>query len=415
MLVPLRGGHFCLREGNAIAVTYGKTYINSDTGNSASSSVTAINASGRPPLVRALIEKLDHMGYDLANQFGKGGSIANPLLKWTNKVYNALTVTTDTAGYTDTVTTINVASGHGNRIPTYAVLRNGAELLWVTAVSTDALTVVRGIGATSGVAIPAAATTLQRVGIAVPENVKSPAGVYARGEFYQNSIQQFIYAVQTSDIQANTDTSWLVEGNPHTTSLKDQLKEARRDFERTLFYGVESAGATTAASFMSGFPVYITQHATALAGDIMEEADFLELAQSMWSDVGPENMGRTVISGIFLKQVVSSWADNMRRLDATTTKVTAKVDAIENDMGLFEFTPNFHCPETDLFIINPKNYVIHPYKGLDWQMEKLSKDGAYERDHVKGVFTLEAPGDRASGKITGAGVLRASYPSMVTA
>lgn len=395
-----------------MATTYGKTYIGSDTANSPSSTVVAINASGRPPLVRGLIEKLDHMGYDLANQFGKGEAIANPLIKWTNLVFNALTVTTDTAGYTDSVTTINVASGHGLRIPTYAVLRNGAELLWVTAVSTDALTVVRGIGATSGVAIPAAATTLQRVGIAVPENVKSPAGVYARGEFYQNSIQQFIYAVQVSDIQNNTDTSWLVEGREYSSELKKQLKEARRDFERTLFYGVESAAATTAASFMSGFPVYITQHATALGGDIMEESDFLELAEAMWSDVGPENMGRTVISGIFLKQVVSSWADNMRRLDATTTKVTAKVDAIENDMGLFEFTPNFHCPPADLFIIDPKNYIIHPYKGLDWQTEPLSKDGAYERGHVKGVFTLVAKGDRASGKITGAGIVRSAYPTL---
>lgn len=397
-----------------MAVTYGKTYIGSDTGNSASSTVTAINASGRPPLVRALIEKLDNMGYDLQNQFGKGDSIANPLFKWTNKVFNALTVTTDTTGYNTSATTITLASGHGNRVPIYAVLANGAERLWVTNVVGDVLTVVRGIGATSGVAIAAAATTLQRVGVAVPENVKSQAGVYARGEFYDNSIQQFIYAVQTSAIQENTDTSWLVEGNPHKTSLKDQLKEARRDFERTLFYGVKSAGATTDASFMSGFPDYITQHTVAMAGDIMEEADFLQLCQDIWKDVGPENMGRTVVSDIFLKQVVSSWGDGMRRLDATTTKVTAKVDAIENDMGLFEFTPNFHNPDGDLHIIDPRNYVIHPYKGQDWRMEKLSKDGAYERDHIVGTFTLEAPGDRASGKLTGASTTRASYPSMQT-
>lgn len=396
-----------------MAVTYGKTNIGSATANAYSSSVSTINASARPRLVRALIEKLDFMGFDLQNQFGKGDAIGNPKLEWTDQVYGAITASSDTAGYTNSVTTINVAAGHGNRIQVWDILRYSTENMLVTAVATDALTVVRGITGTA-VAIPAATTTLQIVGPAVPENVISPAGVLSRGQFYLNYIQQFIYALQVSDIQNNTDNSYLIEGKEYKSELKKQLKEARRDLERTLFYGLPLVGATTLPSLMGGFPGFITINTTALAGAIMTESAFLTQAQAAWSDVGPDNMGRTCISGIFLKQVVSSWVDGMRRLDATTTKVTAKVDAIENDMGLFEFTPNYHCPPADFHCIDPKNYVLHPYNNLDWQEESLAKDGAYERGHVKGVFTLEAKGDRAAFKLTGASTTRADYPTLVS-
>lgn len=399
-----------------MAATYGKTNIGSATANASSSTVTAINATGRPRLVRALIEKLDYMGYDLSNQFGKGEAIDNPKLEWTDKVFGAITATTDTAGYNNSVTTVNVASGHGNRIQVYDVLRvaSTGENMWVTAVSTDALTVVRGVGGTTAASISAAANTLQILGPAVPENVISPAAVLARGEFYNNYIQQFIYAIQVSDIQANTNTSYLIEGNEYRSELKKQLMEARRDFERTLFYGGPAAASGTAASFMGGFPAFITINATAKAGAPMTETDFLTQAQAAWQNVGPDNVAQTIVSSIFLKQVVSSWVDGMRRTDATTTKVTAKVDAVENDLGYFEFTPNFHCPDTDMYGLNMKNYIIHPYKNLDWQTEDLAKDGAYQRGHVKGTFTLEAQGNRASWKITGASTSRADYPSLAT-
>ncbi len=396
-----------------MAVTYGKTNIGSATANAYSSSVSTINASARPRLVRALIEKLDFMGFDLQNQVGKGDPIGNPKLEWTDLVYGAITATTDTAGYASGATTINLASGHGNRVQVWDQLAYSTERLLVTAVATDALTVTRGITGTA-VAIPAAATTLQVIGPAVPENVISPAGVLARGQFYLNYIQQFIYALQVSDIQNNTDNKYLIEGKEYKSELKKQLKEARRDLERTLFYGLPLLGATTLPSMMGGFPGFITINTTALAGAIMTEASFLTQAQAAWSDVGPDNMGRTCISGIFLKQVVSSWVDGMRRLDATTTKVTAKVDAIENDMGLFEFTPNYHCPPADFHCVDPKNYVLHPYNNLDWQEESLAKDGAYERGHVKGVFTLEAKGDRSAFKLTGASTARADYPTLAS-
>lgn len=398
-----------------MAVTYGKTNIGSATANANSSSVTTINATARPRLVRALIEKLDFLGFDLSNQIGKGDPIGNPKLEWTDLVYGAITASSDTAGYTSSVTTINVAAGHGNRVQVWDVLAYSTERMLVTAVATDALTVVRGVAGSTAVAIPAATTVLQIVSPAVPENVISPAGVNARGQFYSNFIQQLIYALQVSDIQNNTDNSYLIEGKEYKSELKKYLMEARRDFERLLIYGLPTAATGTSPSYMGGIAAFITLNVTALAGALLTENAFLTQGQAVWQDVGPEKMGHTVITSIFLKQVCSSWVDAMRRLDAVTTKVTAKVDTIENDLGVFEFTPNYHMPLTDLWCIDPKNYIIHPYNGLDWQEEDLAKDGAYQRGHLKGVFTLEAKGDRAAFKLTGADTTRADYPTLASA
>lgn len=396
--------------------TYGRTTIGSSTANSDSSTVTTINATGRPRLVRPLIEKLDFMGTDLSSQFGIGPAINNTKYEWSDFVYGALTITMGSTSANGTTASFSAASGHGNRVQKYDVLRYSTESMLVTDISTDTLTVVRALGGTSST-IPASAT-IQIVGPSVPENVISPAGVTARGSLYYNYAQQFIYAVQVSDIQDNTDTSYLLEpGSEYKNELKKQLREARRDFERTLFYGQPASAGNTSATYpglMGGFPSFITVNTSALSSAILTESAFLTQGQAVWSDVGPENMGRTVISNIFLKQVFSSWVDGMRRVDATTTKVKTKLDSIETDLGIFEFTPNYHCPSTDVFVINTKNYKILPYKNLDWQQEELSKDGAYKRGHIKGVFSLEAKGDRAAFKLTGADTTRADYPTLAS-
>jgi hypothetical protein len=74
-----------------------------------------------------------------------------------------MSVTSDTAGYNTAVTTINVAAGQGQKVMLYDIYKNGvtSEYFLVTAISTDALTVVRGAGGTTAATVPAAATTFK--------------------------------------------------------------------------------------------------------------------------------------------------------------------------------------------------------------------------------------------------------------
>lgn len=392
--------------------------IASPAAGSYSSATSTINVSGRARLVRPLVEKLDFLAVPFQKMLDRK-TIDNPKPETTDERFAPTNATIDGTGYASGATTIGVASGHAARLQKWDILKNGDERLQVTAITSDAnITVVRGVGGTTAAAL-AANAVIPILAPAVPEKVDSPASPVARGDFANNFIQQFIYEFEASYIQDRTRTQYLV-GNggkgEYKWEMGRKLKEAARDLDRTLLYGVKNdATANSNPWMMGGLNSFITLNVTAKSGLPVAEADLMVAQQTAWSDVGPENMGRQIHSGIFLKSVFSSYYDGMRRADAQTTKIKIKIDQVENDLGLFEFVPNYYMQELgpgDLFGFDPNNLTLQVYDGLDWMEEPLAKTGAYERGHIVGVFSLEALGDRAHYKITGASTTRGDYATL---
>lgn len=76
--------------------------------------------------------------------------------KWGYRDYSEDSGTTTTnAGYTATVTTINVAAGGGAKLAIGQTILIGSEQLLITNIATDALTVVRGLNGTTAAIIAA--------------------------------------------------------------------------------------------------------------------------------------------------------------------------------------------------------------------------------------------------------------------
>lgn len=388
----------------------------SASANGYSSTVTSINATARPRLVAPLVESLDFMSVPLLKMIKKGKAIDNPKYEWSDERFAPITATADGAGYNSAVTTVNVASGHGARIQVYAVLRNqsSGELLWVSAVSTDALTVSRGFGGSTAASI-AANQVFDIVGSAVPEIVDTPASTMTRGELYYNHIQKIERGISVDDIQAHTNNSYLIKGNELSYEKMKQMKEGFRDLERILIMGGRTAATSGPLPYsMGGLYFFTSTNSRANSGAALTETQLLTDMQTVWSDVGPENMGDVLLTGIFLKQVISSWVDPMRRATAQDTKFKAKLTQWENDMGTFTFLPHYHNPAADLLLFDPGQFKQLPYEGLDWSEEDLARVGKYQRSSLSAVYTLEAKGDRTRLKITGSSTTRADYPTLPT-
>jgi hypothetical protein len=81
------------------------------------------------------------------------GQATRERINWREKDYFPRLVTVS-AIYTNVATTVVLSAGHGNRIRVGDVLRSmpGGDAMYVTAVATDTLTVVRNIGAKAGAA-----------------------------------------------------------------------------------------------------------------------------------------------------------------------------------------------------------------------------------------------------------------------
>lgn len=401
-----------------MANTFTRTVAGS-SGNAYSSTVTTINGTARPRLVFPLMEKLDYIKTPFTDLVKKGESFSTPKMEWSSEVFRPLTVTTDTAGYAADagVVTINVASGDGSKVMPYDIFKNGvtAEYFMVTSISTDALTVVRAVGGTSVAAVPAAATTLTRIGQAVLEHIDSPQSVLSRGEITYNNVQMWDHGITISYLQNNTNNSYLIQGKEYNSELKRQLIEIKRGYERTLIRGKRGdASSTTLPYMMGGLLYFTTVNATAKSGAYMAESDFLTITQQAWENVGPGMIGEKVMAGIFAKQVFSSWVDNNRRADYSTKRVSTVVDTYETDTGIYEFIPSYDMPADEIVGFNPRDLSRHMYAGMDWTDEPQARSGMQEVGHVYGAGTLRAPGDRARWKITGFSTTRADYPSLIT-
>ena len=400
-----------------MANTFTRTVAGS-SGNAYSSTVTTINGTARPRLVYPLMEKLDYIKTPFTDLIKKGESFSTPKMEWSSEVFRPLTVTTTTAGFTDSVTTISLASGDGAKVMKYDIFKNGvtAEYFMVTDISTDDLTVVRAVGGTTGAAVPAAATTLTRIGQAVLEHIDSPQSVLSRGEITYNNVQMWDHGITISYLQNNTNNSYLIQGKEYNSELKRQLIEIKRSYERSMIRGKRGdASSTTLPYMMGGLLYYTSVNATAKSGAYMAESDFLTIPQQAWENVGPGMIGEKVMAGIFAKQVFSSWVDNNRRADYSTKRVSTVVDTYETDTGIYEFIPSYDMPADEIVGFNPRDLSRHMYNGMDWTDEPQARSGMQEVGHVYGAGTLRAPGDRSRWKITGFSTTRADYPSLITA
>src|SRR6188768_2396365 len=285
------------------------------------STPNTISAAARPRLIFPLLEKkLDYIKTPVMDRIRKGEAVDNPKVEFTDERYRTFTASADAAGYASGVTTINVASGHGQRFMLYDIWATpSGEYLLVTGISTDALTVAtRGsIGGTSAAAI-AANAALTYITQAVPEHVDSPQAILVRGEETYNYVQQFDFGITIPYLEDNSDNSYLVRGSSvYKYELKKQAEEAKRSFERALIRGKKTIATTGGIPYtMGGLLSFTTANVTTMAGAILTELTFATAMQAVYDNVGPGNMATTMLSNMFPKRVFNSWVDPMRRATA---------------------------------------------------------------------------------------------------
>lgn len=396
-----------------MSATYVRPTIGT-TANAPLSTPDAQHALGRPRKVFALVESLDPMKVPLQRMIKTGEAVQNPKIEWTDERFGATAATADGTGALVGATSITLAAGHGNRVQKWDVIETPAgERILVTAVATDTLTIVRGFGGTTAAAI-AAAANLEILGPAAPEKVDSPASPVAYGGFYTNFIQNFLYAIEVSDIQDNSDTTYLVKkGSQYKGEMARKMKEAFRDFERTLIRGRKNDGTIGGAYALGGFLSYITVNVLSKAGAAVTWGDFMSRAQLAWDDVG-EEMGTTVVVNALLKRVFSSMVNNKRSINDKLTTVKVKLTEIDTDIATFDFLMHRHMPKGELACVDLSNFTIHPYKGLTWQEEQFARVRASKSGHIEGVYTGKFLGDRAHFKITNIDTVEANYTALAT-
>ena len=291
-------------------------------------------------------------------------------------------------------TTLDVAAGHGARfrIGTLFTLNVAGftEVIQVTAISTDALTIVRGYGSTSGQAGTAGTTDEIRI-IAHPnqEGQDPNADTSKVRTKVSNYTQIFQYGINVS----HTMRSVLQAGvaDEFTFQVARRLMEAMRELDSALVLGIKSAsaGSDTVYRSMGG----IVEFASQSTGNLTTTAEALTLsvvnamAKQIWDDGGYPNF---ILVGGKQKRAISTFDQSARRSVYDSTVAGYVVDRVLTDLGFVLDVIVDPWMLDDVAIVGDLNKVrVMPLRNSAMRAEDLAKTGAAFKAQIYGEYTAE--------------------------
>ena len=287
-------------------------------------------------------------------------------------------------------TTFDVTTGHGARLKIGSLIRNVSEaskteVMQVVAISTDALTVVRGYGSTTGES-HSDATTWQIVANPAQENQDPPADESKVRSKVSNYTQIFQRGIQVS----HTLRSILQAGvaDDYTLQIARRLMEVMRELDSSIINGIKSAdvGSDTSYRSMGGLREFIT-------GNTNTTAEALTLsvvnaqAKQIWDDGGVPNF---ILVGGKQKRAISTFDQSARRSDYGTNVAGYVVEKIITDLGFVLDVIVDPWVADDVSIVGDLSKVrVMPLQNDAMRAEDLAKTGRAWKSQVTGQYTCE--------------------------
>lgn len=319
-------------------------------------------------------------------------------------------VDTQVGGATNNATTIDVA--HGEYFQKYDLVRNRRtkEQFLVTAITADALTVIRDWPGQSGTGVAMTGDDiLDILGPAVPEGVDGPRSPVARGSVKETYPQILEYTWQMSH-RGRHSANYQHQGDQFKYELKRKMKEAAEDLDSLLLNGKKFKGSMSAnqPSTMGGLREATTANTASVSGPL-EFQDLLMLMQQAAQEVGHGDLGKTVMGNYFSKRVWNSWFQASRRGTLKDGKFRTHWDEVDTDFGVVKFVINYKMDNDELIFWNPEDSGLYNFKNGKWATGLYSTQGWYDTGFLRGDYGAIFEADRRRGRLYGFSTSEADY------
>lgn len=327
------------------------------------------------------------------SRVGISGEASETVHSWMEDSLNANTATcAEALDNSETVLDVLAGDGVKFRIGTLFTLEVAGftEVIQVTAISTDALTIVRGYGSTSAQA--GTAGTADKIKIIAHTNQEGqdpPVDVSKVRVKVSNNTQIFQYGINVS----HTMRSVLQAGvsDEFTFQVARRLMEAMRELDSSLVAGIKSSsqGSDSVYRSMGG----IIEFASQSGGNLTTTAEALSLsvvndmAKQIWDAGGYPNF---ILVGGKQKRAISLFDQSARRSVYDSTVAGYVVDRVMTDLGfVLDVIVDPWMPD-DTAIVGDLNKVrVMPLRNSAMRAEDLAKTGASFKAQIYGEYTAE--------------------------
>ncbi len=307
-------------------------------------------------------------------------------------------------------TNLTVTNGSRFRVGDQVRPGSAREVMLVTAVSGNTVTVIRRYGST-----PASTLTngikLNILGNAALEGDDRPEVRATNRTRKRNWTQIFTTAVEVSgSMQAVRQHGISDELEFQKT---ERLRELVRDLENAVINGAAAAtnqqGTSTVRRTMNGIiPTVVTNNFTPNAGGIpagggggtdLNEAVLNAALRMVWENAAARI--DTIIVGGALKRRINAFATALRQYTPADERFRDLVSSYESDFGLCRVLLSRWVPSDTLVLVDSTRLEVLPLSGRSFHYKPLAATGDRENGQLIGEYTLEMRNEAAHAVIRG--------------
>jgi len=306
----------------------------------------------------------------------------------------------------DVDTSFNVDNGERFRVGDQIQVEGSEELMLVTNISSDTLTVVRGYAGTTAENL-ADNQVINILGNAALEGADKPGMRFTNRSRRSNYTQIFTATVEVSgtDIAA----SQLGIADELDYQKQERLRELIRDLENTVINGGQPAsnpeGSSSVRRSMNGIiqhlstNVFNTGDSGFPTGSDLDEAKINYVLRRIWENSNG-NVDLIIVGG-FQKRKINAFSADSRTYGATDTTFTDMISIYESDFGICKIVTTRWMPQDAALLLDSSRVNILPLAGRSFYFKPLASGGDYECGELIGEYTLELRNEAAHGLIRG--------------
>jgi hypothetical protein len=307
---------------------------------------------------------------------------------------------TDPAADTDFV----VDNGIRFRVGDQIQVESSEELMLVTAISTNTLTVVRSYAGTTAEDL-ADNQVINILGNAALEGADKPGMRFTNRSRCGNYTQIFTAAVEVSGTDMAASQLGLADEMDY--QKQERLRELICNLENTVINGGQPSsnpeGSGSVRRSMKGIiqhlstKVFHTGDSGFPTGTDLNEAKINYVLRQIWENSNG-NVDLIVVGG-FQKRKVNAFSADSRTFAANDTTFTDMISVYESDFGVCRITTSRWIPQDAALLLDSSRISVLPLAGRSFHFKPLASSGDYECGELIGEYTLELKNEAAHGLI----------------
>ncbi|HVZ32683.1 MAG TPA: DUF5309 family protein [Polyangiaceae bacterium] len=284
-------------------------------------------------------------------------------------------------------------------------------MLFVTAVASNTLTVVRRYGGTASSALTNG-QKLYILGNAALEGDDRPATMYTARSRKRNYTQIFTASVEVSGSMQAARIYGAADEVDY--QRQERMRELLRDLENCVINGVAAAanqqGTSSVRRTMNGIiPSVVTNVFTPNTGGIpagdgagnngLNEAVLAACLRTVWEQ-SAGNIDTIICNGV-QKRKINQFLTGIRQYSSADTKVNNVVNLYEGDFGVQRVLLCRWVPSDTIILLDSSRTQVLPLAGRSFGYKPLASTGDSQVGMVVGEYTLELKNENAHGVIKG--------------